>query len=365
LNNPVVTFNPGTILIKERQINDCIFLLLSGSVESIPLEHSGRSVLSAGAMIGELSGLFSTVATETYRAVGFVKALQIPCTLYGEFVRRNHVFAEIARVLENREFLQRTWLFGEVVSTKTLTRIAKEMVLASFASGETVETGPETVGLVARGKIGRFLGEHEVEILNPGDFFGEELAIFWTPSMFRLRADCDTDVFLIPATIVADIPSVRWKLFEQSGKRMTALVESEREGRELLRWHEEYRVDILRIDSQHRRLFEQSNAILDAIDGGRGMADVLAQLDTMAEYARYHFGEEEALMGRHAYAELENHRARHAGLMDQLSDLRASLEKAGTVSEDDLKAFLQDWLVQHILCEDRKYAAYLNARGVY
>ncbi|MGE5547539.1 MAG: bacteriohemerythrin [Solirubrobacterales bacterium] len=365
LNNPVVTFNPGTILVKERHTTSYIYLLLSGSVESLPLESGGRSVLSAGAMIGELPGLFGSTAVETYRAVGFVKALQIPSVLYGEFVRRNDAFGAIARILEHREFLQRTWLFGEVVSTKTLNRIAKEMTIASYGEGEPIDPGPETVGLVARGRIGRFLGDHKVETLEAGDFFGEEMAIFWTPSMFRLRTLASTDVFLIPAGLVADIPSVRWKLFETSGKRMTAIVESDHERSVVLNWREDYRVDILRIDNQHRRLFEQANAILDAVDGGRSSEETVSLFDAMAEYARYHFGEEEAMMARHSYPEIEPHRTMHARLMERLEAFRNALADGVMAQKQVVADFLQTWLIDHILNEDRTYAPYMNERGVY
>lgn len=365
LNNPVVTFNPGTILVKERLPADTIYLLLSGSVEALHVDGGGRSVLSAGAMIGELAALFSAPVTETYRAIGFVKALSIPCRLYQEFVRRNDLSAAITRIFENRQFLQRTWLFGEVVSTRTLNRIAKDMVLKTFAAGEVIDIGPESVALVISGEVGRLLGENVVETLGPGGFFGEELSIFWTPSMFRLKAITVTEVFLVPAGMLAGIPSVRWKLFEASGKRMTAIFEGEHTGRVLLQWHEEYRVDVLRLDTQHRRLFEQANAILDAVEDGKDMGEVLSLVDAMAEYARYHFGEEEALMARHGYPEAEAHRGRHAKLMEALGDMRAKLTDVEDTGEVEMLPFLKDWLVTHILTEDRRYTPFLNAKGVY
>jgi hemerythrin len=329
------------------------------------MDGGSRSVLSAGAMIGEQSALFGSPVSETYRAIGFVKVLRIPCALYGEFVRRNNLSGEITRIFENRDFLQRTWLFGEVVSTRTLNRIAKEMTLRSFEVGETIEIGPEAVALVIRGTVARILGEHIVEMLGAGEFFGEELAIFWTPSMFRLKPVEPTDVFLVPAGLLAGIPSVRWKLFETLGKRMTSIFEGEHMGRVVLQWHEEYRVDVLRLDTQHRRLFEQANAILDAVDCGRDMPEVLSLIDAIAEYARYHFGEEEALMVRHAYPEAETHRARHARLMDQLAETRALLVEKGVVDSPAMLTFLKEWLVNHICTDDRRYTNFLNSKGVY
>ncbi|MBC7906426.1 MAG: bacteriohemerythrin [Rhodospirillaceae bacterium] len=365
LNNPVATFNPGTILVKERQPAPSIFLLLSGSVEAIHVNGGGRSVLSAGAMIGELSALFGSPVSETYRAIGFVKALEIPCALYGEFVRRNNLSAEITRIFENRDFLQRTWLFGEVVSTRTLNRIAKELTLKRFDVGETIEIGPEAVALIIRGTVARILGEHIVEMLGAGEFFGEELAIFWTPSMFRLKPVEPTEVFLIPAGMLAGIPSVRWKLFETLGKRMTSIFEGEHMGRVVLQWHEEYRVDVLRLDTHHRRLFEQANAILDAVDCGRDLPEVLSLVDAIAEYARYHFGEEEALMERHGYPEAETHRARHARLMDMLGETRDQIQERGFADSATMLTFLKEWLVNHICTDDRRYTTYLNSKGVY
>lgn len=365
LNNPAATFNPGTILVKERQPASSIFLLLSGSVEALHMNGGGRSVLSAGAMIGELSALFGSPVSETYRAIGFVKALEIPCSLYGEFVRRNNLSAEITRIFENRDFLQRTWLFGEVVSTRTLNRIAKEMTMRRFEVGETIEIGPEAVALIISGTVARILGEHIVEMLGAGEFFGEELAIFWTPSMFRLKPVEPTDVFLIPAGMLAGIPSVRWKLFETSGKRMTSIFEGEHMGRVVLQWHEEYRVDVLRLDTQHRRLFEQANAILDAVDCGRELPEVLSLMDAMAEYARYHFGEEEALMVRYGYPEAESHRTRHARLMDLLGETRQQIQERGFAESAGMLTFLKEWLVNHICTDDRRYTKYLNSKGVY
>jgi len=365
LNNPVVTFNPGTILVKERQHAEAICLLLSGSVESLHIDGGARSVLSAGAVIGELAALFESEVTETYRAIGFVKALRISAPFYREFVRRNDLSAAITRIFENRQFLQRTWLFGEVVSTRTLNRIAKEMVLHRIPLGEMIEIGTESVALVVSGAVGRYLGDHAVETLVSGDFFGEELSIFWTPSMFRLRALIATEVYLMPAGLLADIPSVRWKLFEASGKRMSSILDGGHGGRGLLQWHDDYRVDVVRLDTQHRRLFEQANAILDAVEGGRGLTEVQTLVGDMLDYARYHFGEEETLMDGHQYPEAEAHRGYHRHLIERLERMRADVETASASQDLNLLPVLKEWLVSHILTEDRRYSGFLNSRGVY
>ena len=365
LNNPVVTFNPGTILVKERVVNDQIYLLLSGSVEMIPIEIEMRSVLSAGALIGELSGLFGAAASETYRAASFVQALAIPCSLYSEFIRRNDVFSGVSRLLEHREFLLRTSLFGEVVSSKSLNRIAQAMSSRAVKADSLIESGHDMVGMIKSGSAGRFLGEHMFETLKVGDFFGEDVAIFGTPSLLRVRALEPCEVFLVPAHTLRDIPSVRWKLFEASTKRTRAMMEAGEHARVLIKWHEEYSVGVQRIDGHHHRLFEIANSVLDQMERKCSDEEVAETMGLLREYARFHFSEEEGLMIRYKYAELTHHRVRHVRLLDQLTELQATIAGGGGYNEVEVLTFLQEWLVGHTLADDHRAAAYLNSKGVY
>ena len=227
MNNQMVTFNPGTILLRERQTTKDIWIILSGSVEVIHSAGVVRSVLSAGAIVGELQGLFGVMATETYRAQGFVKVLKMPSSLYSKFVRRNNLLDDITRLLERRDFLQRAWLFSEVVSTKTLNSIARECQSLHFEPGEMAEISPETMGLVKYGCLGRFLRGTQVGQVQVGDFFGEERAVFWVPERTSLKALEPTEVLIFPASLVAAIPSVRWRLFEEWGRRVNLYADEE------------------------------------------------------------------------------------------------------------------------------------------
>jgi hemerythrin len=365
MNNPVVTFNPGTILVRERTINDHIFLALSGSVEMIPSTLEIRSVLSAGALVGEFSGLFGVPAEETYRAISFVQALRIPRSLYHQFIDRNDLFAEVSTLAAHRAFLQRTSLFGEVVSSKTLNRIAKGITATSFPADHAVEIGSSAVAMVRSGKAGRFLGDQMFETMGPGDFFGEEAAMFATPSLLRVRTLEPTEVFLVPSILLNDIPSVRWKLFEASDRRTRALIEAGENSRVLMRWHDDYSIGVQRIDSHHRRQFEIANSLLDLIERKKSSAEVNEALGMLVEYARFHFEEEEAMMTRYAYPETAAHSNRHQRMMAHLTGFALGLATNESPGEVDMLNFLQEWLVGHTLSEDRKVGLYLNCRGVY
>jgi len=365
LNGPLTTFNPETILFKAGQAHANIYLLLTGQVEMLDDESDFRAVLSAGALLGELTGLHGLPPSETCRAVNFVQVLEIPADVYTAFVRRHNLFGEISRLLESREFLSRTRLLGDVVSTGTLNAIAKTMRLVQFDDGAVIDGRERAVGLIASGKILRMLGDNVLETLGHGDFFGEEAAIFDAPGIATLRAHGPAEVYMISASRLAAIPNVRWKLFE-SFERRTSLESSVAiAGRTLLTWQQEYSVNIQRIDTQHKRLFATANRLLDAVESQRGPDEIVTALDFLLSYTMFHFAEEEALLDRYGYDRGAEHKNRHKILIAQVQELEQRLGGDDPASPAEVLDFLQGWIVNHILIEDRRYAAVLNAQGVY
>ena len=57
LNNQIVEFMPGTIILKKGQVNEDIYLVLTGNVEQINSEDEYYNSISAGGMVGEYSGI--------------------------------------------------------------------------------------------------------------------------------------------------------------------------------------------------------------------------------------------------------------------------------------------------------------------
>ncbi len=228
LNNEVVTFNPEAILIRQGDESRHIFLVLTGSVEMIIANTRRTNQLSAGALVGELSGLHKLPSGETYRALSFVKALCIPVPLYTEFVRQNDLFAEISALAERREFLQDTWLFGEELSYPIQNKIAKVMKPVEIPDGEFSLGGTSSsifsLFIVQNGLLKRFAGDSVVETLRRSDFFGEEISLFGEKPATNIRSISDTNLFEIPIVSLSDIPVVRWKLFETHQKRKRMLI---------------------------------------------------------------------------------------------------------------------------------------------
>ena len=220
LNNPVVSFNPETILLKKEEITENIFLILTGDVEMIRSESGVNNILSSGGFIGEISGLTGTPAMETYRATNFVQALKIPRSLYLEFVKRNGIYEEIVSLQEKRVFLQNTWLFGESISYPIQIELSKAIDIKTYRAGEAISMeNRNRISIVKQGKLEIYLNHDVIEVLTIGDFFGEEGVLYGTTPLFKLRAIEPTEVYHIKGESLLIIPIVYWKIFETYEKK--------------------------------------------------------------------------------------------------------------------------------------------------
>jgi hemerythrin len=138
MNHPIVTFNPGSNLLRREECNKYIYLILTGDVEIIRSESGMVSMLSSGGVVGEDSGLTKSASKETCRAVNFVQALQWPCNLYIDFIKRNGLYEAMVELRERRAFLQNTWLLGAGISYPIQNKLAQAMTLHAYAPGQVL-----------------------------------------------------------------------------------------------------------------------------------------------------------------------------------------------------------------------------------
>jgi len=365
LNNPIKVFNPESILLKKGEKTNDIFLVLTGSVEQIQTENRSN-LLSAGALIGEAPGLLDEPSSETYRATSFSRVLQIPRGLYLSFVKRNDLYDRIKKLQERRDFLQRTWLLGEAVSCPTQSRIAETAQLRQYAEGcEITYDALSSLNIVVCGRVERFIRDDSFEIIGMGNFFGEESAVFGIPSVSHFRAIEPTEVYQIPGSVLADIPVIRWKLLETFEKRTGLVLSVESCSTPMFQWRDEYSVNIQSMDKHHRRLFTMSYKLYDAVDSGEARSALEDAFVFLVRYSEFHFSEEERLMAQYRYPDFEVHVKKHRDLLQEVLEFREEFRKGDVGINAEFIDFLKDWIVNHILAEDRKYGSFLNQKGVY
>ena len=365
LNNPITTFNPENIIIKTGEHNESIYLILTGNVEMIQSELGRHNILSAGALVGELSGLMKFPSQETYRTTNFVRVLQVPSNFYLEFVKRNGLYKEIQELHQKRLFLQKTQIFGEAISYPIQNKIAKIMQLYSYRADQEVAKDDLNRLLVIRnGKVVRYIDEDIFETLSSYEFFMEDQILIGTPSLFQYRTVESTDVYKIPGDELLDIPIVLWKLLESYRKRMRILFDPTTSIKPMFSWRNEYSVNIKEIDNQHKKLFNMANNLYEAIDSAKEKSVLRNALDFLISYTKFHFGAEEKLMEQYKYPGYKTQVKEHHYFVKEVIKLRNQFDKGKIEINIDVIEFFKDWIIDHILTEDRKYSDFLNKKGV-
>ncbi len=368
INCPILSCNPETILLQPNQPVDQIYLLVGGTVEMIDPGANVGGFLSAGVLLGEIAALEGVPAGKTYRANSFVQALVIPADLYREFIRRNGLISEVMAQSERRNFLRSTWLCAEALTETTLHRLAKGLTSHTFKGGETVPAR-RTLAFLRQGAADLCIGDDVVEPLQRGTFWGEETALFDAPPLFNVRARETIKVYMIEPEMVRSVPVMRWKLLESYKRRMNAGVsEAGKVESVRLHWRDEYSVNIQSFDLHHRNLIVHANAVSDAVAEGRSEEAVQDAFAQFIDVARLHFRDEEELFERFDAPGLEPHRAKHERLIEQLIELKSHFNgsrSSSDVSAVELATLLREWVVDHILADDRRTASMLNAKGVF
>ena len=367
LNSPMEVFNPETILQREGFEVATVHLILTGMVEMI---RNGRpsGLLSSGAMVGEVAMIAGRTSHTTYRAVSFVNSIAIPADLYRTFVDRNGLLDEIRALQERRAFLRSTWLCADAVSNIVLNRIARQMIKIEFSAQSAIVVEGQVM-LGASGRVERRLGSEVLESLSMADAFGEE-SIFNAPPLARVIAVETSQIYAIPAEELRHVPVMRWKLLELFDRRLQIAVthSTDNDGpcRGIL-WRDEYSVEIGRIDSHHRKLFDRANCVFASFIEGDNRSRIVDALDFLVDYAKFHFREEEALMTSYAYEGVEAHHACHVKLLEQVEEMRTHFRSSVNDDSQDDKVMdlLRHWIIDHILVEDRRFSARLNAKGVF
>ena len=120
---------------------------------------------------------------------------------------------------------------------------------------------------------------------------------------------------------------------------------------------EEFRTGIERIDEEHQKLFEIADRAYETLMD-EFIADkydyIVSILKELMDYAVIHFKHEEEYMLSIRYKKLISHKAEHDEFVEKVSSYQLNEideNQRGVILE--LLEFLSDWLVHHILENDK------------
>lgn len=130
----------------------------------------------------------------------------------------------------------------------------------------------------------------------------------------------------------------------------------------LLSWHDQYLIGQPLIDDEHKMLFRLINNFHTHWVEKRHRGDIARVLSQLIQYGELHFQDEERIMAREGYPELDSHRKIHEKLVEEIFRLNEELADQSHLLERDITKFLKQWLVDHIVHNDYEFRNFLQRK---
>ena len=131
----------------------------------------------------------------------------------------------------------------------------------------------------------------------------------------------------------------------------------------LIEWSDDIACGVPSVDTDHRNMVDLLNrAYADMMTGAGGQAAtrIVTELGAMIDK---HFADEERLMSRIGYPNLDQHRKIHKKLLARFEELRGRYEAGDANSGKEMFEYLAEWLRNHTNKHDKAFVDYARSKG--
>lgn len=131
-------------------------------------------------------------------------------------------------------------------------------------------------------------------------------------------------------------------------------------------WETEAATGISLIDVEHERIRQDAAGLLGAVLSDRPAAELRDAFQRLLAASEAHFLHEEEYARSSGFPGIEGHGADHRRLLEALRKFGDATEVLGPDRSSvaaDIGRFLDGWLMNHIVTDDRRLAAHLLGRG--
>jgi hemerythrin len=132
-----------------------------------------------------------------------------------------------------------------------------------------------------------------------------------------------------------------------------------------LKWQDSYSVGVKKFDEQHQIIICQINKAFELFGSDFQTDQLKPILSELRNYAQVHFQNEEELLKKYKFHDLEGHKREHRLYENKIDDLLRNYDSGDEKVKVDLVEFLADWWMGHIQGCDMEYKRFLNNCGVF
>ncbi|MGE5648652.1 bacteriohemerythrin [Noviherbaspirillum sp. UKPF54] len=134
---------------------------------------------------------------------------------------------------------------------------------------------------------------------------------------------------------------------EESGKHAPFVIE----------WRKGFQVNIEQVDTEHQHLFALVKALnLDSVE---------KTVEELLDYVVVHFSNEQDLMEKSGYPGFEQHLKLHEDFATHVADFLGNGEAWSEERVQELRRFLNKWLVGHIMTHDLRFGRWYAEHAVH
>ena len=115
----------------------------------------------------------------------------------------------------------------------------------------------------------------------------------------------------------------------------------------VIEWRQGFKVNIDQVDAEHQHLFTLVKAL--------NLDSVQQTVEELLDYVVVHFSNEHALMEKSGYPAFEQHLKLHEEFAGHVADFLGSSDSWNEERVQELRRFLNKWLVGHIMTHDLRF----------
>lgn len=128
------------------------------------------------------------------------------------------------------------------------------------------------------------------------------------------------------------------------------------------KWNDSLATGIDKVDEQHKELIKRTNNLLEHMRQGLGHEEIMKTVQFLSSYVVEHFTDEESVMKTYNYPVFKEHKKQHDDFIKSVEVLAKKMENEKFLNSLILEVnrSICDWLINHILKEDKVMAQYVQ-----
>jgi hemerythrin len=129
-------------------------------------------------------------------------------------------------------------------------------------------------------------------------------------------------------------------------------------------WRESMSVGVEEIDKQHQQLVDTIQELNQAIIEHDIENNLVETFERLFGYMTTHFATEEGYFDKFNFAEAAEHKAAHLFFKKRVLEMHENINKNVHELSLELVAFLEFWLVGHVMVMDQRYVQCFHEHGL-